>query len=92
MLSAKNRCDAMMPESNSRQMNTRLFVTGVVMDMFGVIVCAAAFAGADFSEFISKYQWPIAAIGAVFAVTGFMIMNKQLKAVRPPKVIEKRNG
>lgn len=73
-------------------MNTGLFIAGAVMDLIGVIVFAAAFAGADFSEFISKYQWPIAATGAALAVTGFVILNKQLKALRAPKVVEKRNG
>ena len=79
-----------MSENSQNKLNLPLFLTGVIVDMAGILLVVAAMLGGDYVQFLHDYQWPVGAVGAVLAVSGFLLMNGQLRRLKTPAIVEKR--
>jgi hypothetical protein len=79
-------------DANSSKLDVPRFMTGVAMEVFGVVLCVGAFLGFQGYELFAAYRWPLAIFGAALAVAGFFTYFGALRAMRTNAVNDKKMG
>jgi hypothetical protein len=79
-------------DANSRKLDMPRFMTGVALEVIGVVLCVGAFLGFEGYELFAAYRWPLAILGAALAAAGFITYFGALRAMKTNAINDKKMG
>jgi hypothetical protein len=79
-------------DANSGKLDMPRFMTGVAMEVVGIVLCIGALLGFEGYELFAAYRWPLAIFGAALAVAGFITYFGALRAMKTNAVNDKKMG